>query len=295
MGQLSSRKRRFGDRSDGYRVRNLDPFFQIIPCILRRRCDSQVMFDETLDLETLDRYIRQKRSGDLPTLRLIHVLLAASVRTFSQKPKLNRFILGKKIYARNCIKISIAIKRSMSEDGEETTVTPEFEPSDTLRDIVEKFDRIIAQNRGIDDQKNSTDVTARIVGACPTFLKSAIVVLIQWLDNRGLCPKIVGQVSPFHASAFITDVGSLGIGAVFHHLYEFGTCSVFVALGKRTTIPAVDENGEACKKKAIGLRFVLDERICDGFYSASAIKFMLRLLKRPELLEVPPEKIIEDS
>lgn len=117
--------------------------------------------------------------------------------------------------------------------------------------------------------------------------------LVRHLDNLGFLPKAVNKASPFHSSIFITDIGSLGIKPVYHHLYEFGTCSVFLSLGKKERQPYF-VSGELVEKKVVGIRFVTDERICDGYYYASAIKMFKYYLKHPELLELPPEKIEED-
>ena len=289
------RKRRLGDRYDGYKIRKVDPLFQLIPIIMRTRLDSQVLFDETIDITALEKFIKTMRAGEMPNLRLIHVIMAAAVRTISQRPRINRFVSGKKIYARSYIRFSIAVKRKMSIDGEETTVMPEFQPTDTLADVVKTLDRVFAENlAGSADSENDTDIIAKVVGACPTFLKSMVVALVRGLDNHGLLPRFINQASPFHSSVFITDVGSLGIGPVYHHLYEFGTCSMFLAVGKKETQTVLSEDGAPMAKKLLPIRLVVDERICDGFYHASAIKLFKKYMKNPQLLLTPPENVVED-
>ncbi len=288
------RRRRFGDRYDGYRIRNLDLPFHLIPNIMRSRLDSQIFFEETIDITELERYVRAKRA-EIPNLRLMHVILAAAVRMFALRPRLNRFVAGKKIYARNTLRVSMTVKRSLTDDGEEAEVLPVFSPYDTLADVVERFNRewqaVVSEET---KDENITDNALRLLSYIPTSFKTFVVWLVRNLDKVGWMPKAVYRASPFHSSFYITDIGSLGIDAVYHHLYEFGTTSCFIAMGKKNTERYIDDQGQVQKRKTMTIRFVLDERICDGHYYASSIRQFGRYMKHPELLEVPPEKIPED-
>ena len=289
------RKYRLGDRHDGYRVRDLDLPFMIIPNIMRTRVDSQVFFNIPIDIEVLEKYVRQKRRDGIPDIRLMHVFIAALVRMFATRPRVNRFVSGKKIYAHKDISFSMSVKRSLTDNGEETEICPVFEPTDTIYEITEKFNNAWKEVLVKEDGKDhGTDKLNRIVGVVPTFLKTFIVFALRNLDKVGLMPKIVTKLSPFHASAYVTDVGSLGIDSIYHHLYEFGTCSCFMAIGKKQYVPFVKDDGTLGEKKVINLRFVLDERICDGHYYANSLKAFRRLLKHPELLELPPENIPDE-
>jgi hypothetical protein len=292
MGQ--DYKRRFGDRPDGRLCRNKEPFFAVIPQIMRSRVDSQVMFEEKIEITHLEKYIRAKRKEDIPNLSILHFIMAAIIRMFVEYPGLNRFVAGKRIFARNHYRASIAIKRNMTIDGEETTIMPEFEATDTLKDVTEKLNKLIFDNKDEDGDDNNTDDVVNVLKKTPVWLVNFIVWLLRNLDKRGLCPKIIREASPFHGSFFLTDVASLGIGSIYHHLYEFGTVSVFVAIGKRETVNEVQDDGTIIKRKYLSIKMNLDERICDGFYYAAAFKSFKRLFKKPELLEMPPENIPED-
>ena len=289
-------KRRFGDRYDGYRIRNSDPLFQLIPSIMRTRTDSMVYFDYDLDITELEKFVRLHRATDLPNLRMLHIFMASMVRVTSQMPYLNRFISGKKIYARNEMRIALAAKRSLSIDAKESTIIPEFEMEDTLYDVVEKvesaLDAEIFTEGGSD---GGTFAVASVIGAIPTRIKSSFIDLMRWTDSFGKMPKLLHKVSPFHASMFITDLGSCGIGPVFHHLYEFGTCSVFVAMGKKETRYVLNAKGEVETRRFIGVKIVVDERICDGFYYAYAMRKLARLIRHPEQLLSPPEQVVADD
>lgn len=295
LAEKPKRKRRFGDRYDGYRVKKLDTQFWIVPNIMRTRTDSQVMFNEVVGIGELDRYIHRKRDGDIPNLRMVHVVIAAALRLFAERPRLNRFVAGKKIYAHNNIRFSMSIKLSMTDDGEETEIMPVFEPTDTLYDVVEKFEAALSESvEEATKENNNTDKVAGALSHIPTWLKSFVVFTIRNLDKIGLMPKMIYHASPFHSSVFITDVGSLGIDSIYHHLYEFGTTSCFIAMGKKQFVPFVRPDGTLGQRKVINFRFVLDERICDGYYYAASIKKFRRYLKHPELLERPPENLPDE-
>lgn len=286
-------RRRFGDRYDGKLLRGMDPFYKIIPYIMKSRVDSQVFFDDKITLTKTEEYLRQKRAENIQ-MRFLHVVCAAIVRTISQKPRLNRFVAGRKLYARNGIFISLAVKKDMSENSPETTVKIEFEPTDTIFDVVEKVNNAIYENQNA-EANNETDKTAKLIMMCPRFIVRAIVKLAVWLDNWGKLPKLLNRVSPFHTSLFITDMGSLGVQPVYHHIYNFGTTSIFVAFGLKNKEKIIDRNNNIIERRYIDMKIVVDERICDGFYYAKAFRIFRRYMENPHLLEKAPEKVYEDD
>ena len=282
-----------GDRYDGWRLRKVDPMFSVAPFILKSRVDSQVLFEIKVPIDTIETFIRVHKE-DIPDLSIMHVVMAALVRLMSQRPNLNRFVMWHKIFARNHMNFSIAIKRSMSDVGEETIIKPYFLPTDTLQDIVRKTN-IELTNTLKDNPDNSTDSLSKVFGFLPDFLLRIAVFLFTYLDKIGLMPKLFNHASPFHASFFLTNLGSIGIESIYHHLYEFGTCSMFVAMGKKTKENIVEKNGDIRTQKSILLKFVLDERICDGFYYARSMRMLEKILSDPNDLLIPPKEVLVDE
>jgi len=282
-----------GDRYDGWRLRNVDPMFSVAPFILKSRVDSQVLFEIKVPIDKIETFIRNHKE-DIPDLSIMHVVMASLIRLMSQRPNLNRFVIWHKIFARNHVNFSIAIKRSMSDIGEETIIKPYFLPTDTIQKIVSKTN-IELQNTLKASQDNSTDNLSKIFGFLPDFLLRSVVFLLSCLDKIGLMPKIFNHASPFHASFFLTNLGSIGIESIYHHLYEFGTCSMFVAMGKKTKENVIEKNGEIKTNKSILLKFVLDERICDGFYYARSMRMLENILSNPSDLLFPPKEVLIDE
>lgn len=290
------RKRQLGDRYDGKRLRGTSAFFSVIPHIMKRRSDSMVFFDDVIEIDELERYVRRKRKEEgLASFSTFHLFIAGAVRMITLRPWLNRFVIGGKTYARNMLTVSMSVKRGMSRDAEETVIKPEFSGTDTVYDVYEKINRAITEEVKDHSVENDTDLMARLLNYCPAWLIRWVINTFDLLDRVGLMPKALNRLSPFHTSIFITDVGSIGIGPVYHHIYDFGTTSIFMAIGKKETQLFRLPDRTVEERRIIRIRFTVDERICDGYYYAESIRSLKRLLKHPELLETPPEELPEDT
>jgi len=279
-------KRRFKDRYDGRMIRSLDPFYRIIPHIMPTRLSAQVFFDDVIDAHVIENFIKEKRAAGYKNFGFLHVMIAAVVRVISQHPKLNRFVAGQKIFARNSILISFVIKKKLRNDSSETIIKIAFDPEDTVFDVFRKVSEEVKTNKD-EDVRNSIDITTRLMMLCPHILVKTAIAFLKLLDNHGLMPKVLNRLSPLHASVFVTNVASLGIQPIYHHLYEVGTTSIFIAFGAKQRI-------EGSEAKFIPLKIAADERIADGFAFASAFKLFKKLFKHPERLEQKPEIVIYD-
>lgn len=291
--QFNFYKWRFGDRYDGWRVRKIDPTFRLVPYVLRTRMDSQVFFEVRLPIDTIEKFIKDQKER-IPNLSLMHVVMAALVRIYSQRPCLNRFVVWNKIFARNTFSIALAIKRSLTDKGEESIIKPYFNLKDTLADVVQKVTTELENSQPV-GQKNSQDKVSELLSILPDFLLRSVIFILFWLDKVGILPKSINKISPWHSSLFLTNVGSLGVDSIYHHLYEFGTCSMFVAMGKKYRETIIQKNGESIQQKTMLLKFVMDERVCDGFYYASSMRQLEQILAKPEVLLTPPEKVVADN
>lgn len=286
-------KRRFGDRKDGYKLRKADPFFRVIPYIMKKRSDSQVFFEDRIYLEEIDKLIRYLRTEG-HSAGFLHVIIATMVRTISQRPKINRFVAGKKIYARKEISFSITIKKSMDDDSEETTIKIKFKPTDTIYDVINNVNEQIDKNKG-EDTKNNTDKAAKFFTYFPGFLINWLINFLRFLDAHGKLPKFITDLSPFHSSIFITDLGSIGMKGVYHHIYNIGTNTMFIAFGTKSKEQYIDQDNKVTIKKSMDLKVVVDERVVDGYYFAKSIRLAKRILADPMQLLLPPNEVIIDN
>ncbi len=272
----------FGRRADGRKVKNASLLFRVVPHIMNTRVDSQVYFSQDIPLKGMDEYISKKAEEGIK-LSYMNIVYAAIVKTIAIKPELNRFIVNSIPYERDGIWISLMVKKSMTDEGEEALVKLRFDGTESIFEIKDKLESAIAENKA-EGSENNTEKFVKKLEKTPNLILKIIISFIKFLDRYGLLPKSLIALSPFHTSAFLTNVGSLGIDAIYHHIYNFGTTSLFFAMGKKKK-DYVPEDDEIVEEKCLQIAFVGDERICDGFYYANSFKQFVRFIKKPELME----------
>ncbi len=288
-----SKKRRFDDRKDGRRVRTMSPMSYVIPYIMRTRNDAQNQIADTIDITEADKFLREMRQKGYKSISVLHVFIAAYIRAIAMRPGINRFCSGQKIYHRNTIEINMAVKKEMSLDAPDTMIKVRFEPTDTITDVYEKFNAVV-EKATAEGSNTDFDKTARTLTRLPGILFRTTVRLLEFLDYHGWLPQALLDVSPFHGSMIITSMGSLGIPPIYHHLYNFGNLPVFISYGLKYHKNVMNANGVVERRTMIDVKVVTDERICDGFYFASALKLIRKFVASPALLTTPPETVIDD-
>ena len=290
----SPRKKRWGDRKDGRLVRTAQPMAKMMAFIMKDRADAMNYFADEIDVTETDVFCKQMLADGYEGFSFLHIMLAAYVRTISQKPALNRFINGQRIYARNNIEVNMVIKKDMREDSPDTAISVVFEPDDTVIDVYEKFNAAVQKEKDKEELDSGFDKTAGTLASLPRPILRLAVRLLFWGDYHGLLPKFLTDLSPFHGSMIITSMGSLGIKPIYHHIYNFGNLPVFISYGVKRTVYKPKRDGSVEQRRMMDLKVVTDERICDGFYYASAFKMIRRLVEHPAILLKRPEQIFED-
>ncbi len=290
---MKKQRRRFGDRKDGRRVRTLPPMAYAEPYIMRTRNDAQNYFAVSLDITETDAFLRDMRKQGYKSMSILHVILAAYIRMLASRPGMNRFISGQKIFHRHDIEFNMTVKKELSLESPDTVVKVRFEPKDTLVDVYEKFNKVVEEATA-DSSNTDFDKTAAALTKLPGLLLRGVVGFLFFLDYFGWLPQMLLDVSPFHGSMIITSMGSLGIPPIYHHLYNFGNLPVFISYGQKYHKTIMNADGEMERRTFIDLKAVVDERICDGYYYASAFKLVKKLIVSPSLLLTPPETVIED-
>ena len=276
-------------RPDGTRVKNLPPIVAAVPYIMPKRYDAQNSITENIDEEVIKAYIREKRRSGV---RINHmaVIIAAYYKAVQTNPKLNYFVMNSRIYQRNHFCVSFVILKKLADGSpDETTLKIYLEPKDTVFTIQQKISDVIAANSQT-EQKNSTDRFARMMFSVPGLPKF-VLWLAYHLDKHGLLPRKIIDLSPFHTSMFITNMASIGLPSVYHHIYNFGTTSVFVGMGRieRQAEPA--PGGAVRFRRVIPLGVVIDERIACGAEYGRAFSYLRELLANPAMLLTPPEQV----
>ena len=290
-----SYRARWGDRPDGRLVRTLPPISKVGPYIMADRNDACNLMSHTVEITELDRYVHQKRREGLKDFGIMHVILAAYARTVCEYPAINRFLSGQKVFSRDReLEVIMAIKKEMTTDAPDTMISVNLDAADTVSEVYQKFNKEVEAVKQSSDLDSSFDKLAAAINYIPGLALRFTVWLLKVLDYFGLLPNWLLKLSPFHGSLIITSMGSLGIPPIFHHLYNFGNLPIFVAFGRKYRKNEVKLDGTVVPRKYMDLCFNCDERICDGFYSAAALKYMLDLLEHPEELDDPPARIVPD-
>ena len=270
-------------RSDGVLLKSLDPFVKIIPYIMERRSDAQNFSKHVVCVDAIDRYIQEKKKQGI-RLSYLHLFIAAYVRVIDERPQLNRFVMNSRLYQRNKICISMAVKRSLrTDDDEETTVKFEFTGKENIFEVIEIIDRMIAEAVAADSDTD-TDKLAALIMSMPGIVTKLLVKTIKLMDRWNMLPASVIDASPFHTTVFFTYLKSINANYIYHHLYDFGTTGLFVALGKPRKMPMV-QNDQVVVKKCCEIGYTMDERICDGLYFARSFRLLEKYLENPYLLE----------
>ena len=285
----------WGDRIDGRKIRTLAPMAQITAYFQVERNTCSNLFEESFEISHIDRYIRQKRREGLTDFGITHVLLAAYVRAIAKYPQLNRFISGQTVYSRGeDIQYCMTVKKEMRLDSPDTAIKVHLTPRDTALDVYQKLNAAIADVKKSQELDSSLDGLVAVFNIIPGVVLKFTVWLLKLLDYFGLVPRFLLELSPFHGSLYFTSMGSLGIRPIYHHLYDFGNLPVFGAFGMKRKAYELTENGTVVMKKYIDMKMVVDERITDGYYYASFFKYYRSLLRHPEILDNPPEEVVQD-
>ncbi len=284
----------WGDRNDGRRLRSLSPIFAVSPYIMVTRNTSSNFLTDRIECSALDEYIRRKRREGLQGFGMLHVVLAAYARCVAAYPGVNRFISGQHVFSRDGIEVSMTIKPEMRADSPDTVIKIVLRPTDTAEDVYREIQRKVDEVKSAPKNDTNFDNLARAFNLIPGPLLKFVVWLLKFLDYFGCLPRGLTRLSPFHGSLYITSMASLGIPPIYHHLYDFGNVPVFVSLGKKYRVNELNDSGTAVVKKYIDYTFVTDERICDGFYYASVLRYLRGLLQEPDCLDAAPLRVEQD-
>ncbi len=276
-------------RADGKRLRNTDPMYTVAAYVMDKRVDAMNMITLDIPIDSIQSYLNEKRKQGR-SISHMAVIIAAYLRTVTEFPMLNRFIVNRKPYARNefCVAM-VVLKSGVMDNG--TMSKMYFEMTDTIFDVNQKINDYVESNRSVPED-NGTEKLIKILLSLPGVLPAG-VGMFKFMDKHGWLPKKVIDMSPFHNSLVISNLASIRTNHIYHHCYEFGTTSIFITMGNMREVPK-RKGDEIVFERCMPLGIVMDERICSGSYFAMAFRKMSQYFKNPELLEVPPERILPD-
>lgn len=276
-------------RADGTRLKKIDPMYTVANYIMKERNDAMNMITLDIPITPLQDYIHVCRKKGIRVSHMA-IIVAAYLRAVAQFPELNRFVVNSKIYARNELSVAMVVLKS-GKDHEGTMTKMYFKPDNTVLEVQEIIDKFVEENRQT-PENNSTEKLVKVLLSIPGLLPVGIG-LFKWMDKHGLLPKAIIEASPFHNSLCITNLASIRTNHIYHHCYNFGTTSVFFAMGNQREV-AKRKGDEIVFERCMPIGVTMDERIASGSYFALAFRYMQKFLNDPSLLETPPETVEPD-
>ena len=289
-----AKKRRWGDRRDGVLIREIDPMHYIVPLLYPNRCDNEAFISERIDLTNVDAYL-ERRNAENPEYKynLFQLIVTAVAKTVTLRPKLNRFIANKSLYQRNEVSAAFVVKKLFSDDGAEALAFLHLKDSDTLDSIHQAIYEQVSARRSDDDKGDASTDSMDMFNRMPRWLSRFIVSVICWLDKHGWVPPSLIATDPYYSSIVLTNLGSIKLHSGYHHLTNWGTNSLFLAIGEKKLRPFYDEAGNVAMKDSVDLGLTIDERLADGYYYSKSVRLLRKLLENPELLETPLDQEVE--
>ena len=278
--------KKFGDRKDGKRLKKISSMHAIMPLMYPNRCDNEAYISERIDLSRVNAYL-EKKNAEHPEYEynLFQVMVTAVLKTITLRPKMNRFIANQTMYQRNEVTAAFTVKKIFSDNGAEALAQIRSKGSDNIDSIHDYIYQQVSFCRS--EEKDPSTASMDIVQKLPVFLLKLVGCGARFLDRHGWMPQAVIATDPFYCSAVLSNLGSIGLHAGYHHLTNWGTCSVFCVVGEIKKRPFYDEEGNIDMRESVDLGLTIDERIADGYYYSRTVKLLRTLLENPELLEKP--------
>lgn len=280
-------KRRWGDRIDAVRIKDIDAFHNYTAYLMPKRTESEVFMKTEVDITELLKFIEKRNEGESEyKVTLFHCICAAVTRIIKMRPQLNTFISGKKYWQRREISLSFVAKKRFTDHSEEALMV--LKPTDdyTLNDFTRKIVGEVHEARYGKENYGADDVL-KVLQKLPGFIMNIVMGILNFMDQHGLMPKSLIDVDPNYTSVLLSNLGSIKCDAVYHHLNNFGSNSIMITIGVMKKALKIMPDGTTQVRDVVEIGATLDERIADGFYFARSLKIVEYLMSHPELLDVP--------
>ena len=284
--------KQFGDRKDGKRLKKISSMHVMMPLMYPNRCDNEAYISERIDLTNINAYL-EKKNAENPAYayNLFQIMVTAVLKTITLRPKMNRFIANKTMYQRNEVTASFTVKKIFHDDGGEALAKIKTTGKETIDSIHDEIYRQVSFCRS--EEKDPSTASMDILQKLPNFLLKLVGVVARFLDRHGWMPQSIIAPDPFYSSAVLANLGSIGMRAGYHHLTNWGTCSVFCVVGEIKKRPIYDAEGRMQVRECVDLGLTIDERLADGYYYSKSVKLLKPLLENPELLELPLDQEVD--
>lgn len=283
---MEKQKKRRGDRRDGRLLRELDSLHFITGIIYPNRCDNEAYISLRVDLTAMNEYLARLNETETEfPYTMFHIVVAALIKTITLRPKLNRFIVNSNFYQRNEVSASFVVKKQFSDKGAEALAFLHSREDFCLQDVHQYIRSQVTECRS--EKVDSSTENMDILNKLPRWLGKAAVKFIMFLDKHGWVPQDMIATDPYYSSVVLSNLGSIKLKCGYHHLTNWGTCSLFCIIGEKAVRPIYAPDGTMTMKETLDLGLTIDERLADGYYYSKSVRLLKHLLEHPEELEKP--------
>lgn len=294
--QEAERKRRRGDRKDGWRVQETDAMHAFMPYLMPNRADNEALLNFDIDMTPVMEYV-DKKNADGPEFKytFFHVICAALAKVIVLRPRMNRFYAGNRLYDRKDIIFSFVVRKKFSDNAEEALAIIKIDRDSSLSPVEQIYTKVKKIVYSVRKEKKTDGTTDKMdmLLKFPRPLLKIVMSILRWLDYHGWYPDSLQRDDPYYSSVFLSNLGSIKMDANYHHLANWGTNSLFVTVGEKRPMPFYYADGSCKVKDGLEIGLTIDERIADGYYYAGSVRLLKRLLAQPELLDMPIGEPVE--
>lgn len=285
---MSEKKRKFGDRKDGYLVKDVPGLQTIMGHLMPNRTDSEVYLNDKIDATELMKYL-EKKNAEHPDYKttIFHCAVTALARMVMERPMMNRFIQGRRTYQRKEISLSFVAKRRFTDHSEEALMVLIPKETDTIDEVSKKIVGEVRETRKSEHATGGVDQLMDALAKLPRPLLMLVVKIVRILDFWGVNPDFITAGDPNYTTILCSNLGSIKCPSVYHHLNNYGTNSIMVTIGTLHKEEMLMEDGTKQIRDVIDIGATLDERIADGFYFARSLKLVKYIFAHPEMLDQP--------
>ena len=289
---MSKTRAHRGDRPDGVLLRDLDSLHFITGIIYPNRCDNEAFISERIDLTNVNAYLA-KKNAENPEYKynLFQLIVTALVKTITLRPKMNRFIVNGNFYQRKEVSASFVVKKLFADNGAEALAFLHTKETDTLETVHQSIFRQVSDCRS--EKVDSSTGAMDILNKLPRWISKSAVRFIMWLDKHGRVPHDMIATDPYYSSVVISNLGSIKMKSGYHHLTNWGTCSIICLIGEIRNRPFFTDDGKYEMRPSVDIGLTIDERLADGYYYSKTMQLIRHLLDNPELLERPLNEPVE--
>jgi hypothetical protein len=283
-----SYKKRFGDKPDARLIRDVSGLSTIMFHIMPKRTESEVYLNDRIDATELVKFIEEKNAQH-PNYKttIFHCLVLAVARMINERPKMNRYIQGRRLYERDEISLSFLAKRRFADDAEEAFMMLVPKESDTIDTVSHQIYGDLTEIRKHEHSTGGMDATVDSFAKIPRLLLMLVVRVIRWLDFWGLVPNALKDGDSNFSTVLFSNLGSIKGPAVYHHLNNYGTNSIMITVGTLQKEELIMPDGTKQIRDVLEFGATLDERIADGFYFVRSLRLVKYIFAHPELLDRP--------